>query len=174
MEVGVLGNVEAREQRKIMVALLPDGFPLPAPVFHEILQVIKWASIICSKMPETHGKTPLAQIGQAEESPPSFDSSMCLSKWPLGTGIQRHIQRCLFNQWYVENAVPHLQDPEILLKYPCIHHWASLTFTWSTSDKQKFCNIWMEGSEYNVNLLFEELQINPSVKIIYWFGNAQH
>lgn len=45
---------------------------------------------------ETQGKVSLAQIVQAEESPPSLDSSMCLPKWPQGTGIQMHIQRCLF------------------------------------------------------------------------------
>ena len=71
-------------------------------------------------------------------------------------------------QWYVENVVPHLQDPEILLKYPRTLRWPSLTFPWRAYDEPKFYNIGMEESDYNVNLWFEGLNGELTQKGEWW------
>lgn len=132
IKVDALGNAEAREQRKGMVDLLFDGFLLPAPAFCET--------------PRIH--TMLAQVSfyylqqYARNSWESFCSPNC-SGWGKPSLLRlkyvfiQMTQRdrysdtyseMLVYQWYVKNVVSHLQGPEILPKYPCIHYWAFLTF----------------------------------------------
>lgn len=107
------------------------AFPLPAAEFCEtprILTVLAQVSVYCLQQDARNswerssgpncsgwGKSSLLRIKYAvnQMSPRDRDSDA--------------YSEMLVYQWYVENVVPHLQDPEILLKYPRLPMDPSLT-----------------------------------------------
>lgn len=130
---------------------------------------IKWASTICSKYGETHGKVSLAKVFRMREALPP--QTLFIQMTPGDRDSDAHSEVLVY-QRYVKNVAPPLQDPEILLKYPCAHHWMPLTFPWRASGKQKLYNIWMEENEHNGNLLFEDLNYKLTHKW-NWFADLE-
>jgi hypothetical protein len=77
----------------------------------------KWDSILCSNIPETHGKLSQAPFcwgaGKASLLP--------LKCSPGGRDSDAYSEMPVY-QWYVGNVVPHLQSPSNPAEYPWTHH----------------------------------------------------
>lgn len=150
---------ESREKDRMVpsFSVPPHFLPLSlVRLLQSLYWQFKWASILCSNIPETHGKVSQAPIcsGAGKASLLRL-KHVFIQMPPGGQGF-----RCIFRDACLSVVCRECCSPLTETQKSC---WTSLdpslTFlnlSWRASDKWEFSS-WMKESEWNVNVLLAEL-----------------